>query len=61
MFIESSAKNTRFGNHIFNSYIYVLLAYIGKRLPIVDTKTNAMHLAVVIVSFAGFVLFSIYR
>ena len=39
----------------------MLLAYIGKRLPIVDSASNAMHLAVTVVSFAGFVLFSIYR
>ena len=54
-------QNTRLGNHTLQSYVYVLLAYIGKRLPMVDSSTNAMHLAVAVVSFAGFLLFSIYR
>ena len=59
--INSSFEVTRLGNHMFQSYVCVLLAYIGKRLPIVDSPTNALHLAVAVVSFAGFLLFSIYK
>ena len=39
----------------------VLLAYVGKRLPINNLSNNSVHIAITVLSFAGFVLFSIYR
>ena len=49
------------GQNLFTSYVSVLLAYLGKRLPINNLNNNAVHIAITVISFAGFVLFSIYR
>ena len=57
---SSSLNDTRF--NIFLSFIFVFLAYISKRLPAMpDSSTSSVHLAIAVISFAGFVLFSIYR
>ena len=41
--------------------MFVLLAFVGKRLPINNLNHNSVYIAITVISFAGFVLFSIYR